>query len=246
MRRIINIAICCLGAAVLLSSCGQSSKKAAEDEAVQTEVARQDSIAAQNKVAKDSLAIKAKEEAEKKQKELMDAIANLPAEPQFDIVTNKGTMRIKLYSDTPKHRENFAKLALTGFYDGILFHRVIPNFMVQTGDPLTKDIQNKDLFGTGGPDYTVAAEIKENHTHKLGAIAAARLGDKANPKKESSGSQFYIVVDEAGCSHLDGQYSVFGEVVKGVEIAKQISQVKTDQKDCPIEDIKIEKVTLVK
>ncbi|MCQ2174662.1 MAG: peptidylprolyl isomerase [Bacteroidales bacterium] len=234
MKRIFTIVTCCLGAAMLLSSCGQSPKKAAEDEAVQTEVARQDSLTAAAKL-----------EAETKQKEIMETIATLPAEPQFDLVTNMGTMRIKLYSDTPKHRENFAKLALSGFYDGILFHRVIPGFMVQTGDPLTKDAQNKEKFGTGGPGYTIPAEIVEGHGHKLGAIAAARLGDKANPMKESSGSQFYIVVDEVGCSHLDGQYSVFGEVITGVETAKKISQVDTDPRDCPLEDVKIEKVLLV-
>lgn len=228
MRKTLINVICCIGAAILAVACGQSPKKAAEDAAVAAETARQDSIAAS------------------KQQSIMEQLAQLPEEPQFDIVTNLGTIRIKLYSDTPKHRENFAKLALGGFYDGILFHRVIPGFMVQAGDPLTKDIANKAKFGTGGPGYTVPAEILPQHNHKLGALAAARLGDSANPMRESSGSQFYIVVDAETCAQLDGQYTVFGETVSGQEVAQKIADVQRDSRDCPYEDIRIEKVELVK
>lgn len=212
----------------MLASCGRSAKKAAEDAAIAAEIARQDSI-----------------EAAQKQQQIMDKLANLPAEPVFDIVTSEGTIRVKLYEDTPKHRDNFAKLALEGFYDGILFHRVIPGFMIQVGDPLTKDAANKQRFGTGGPGYTVPAEILPAHTHKLGALAAARLGDAANPMRASSGSQFYIVVDEATCSQLDGQYTVFGETLEGQEVAQKIAHTDTDTRDCPLKDIKIEKITLV-
>lgn len=212
----------------MLASCGRSAKKAAEDAAIAAEIARQDSI-----------------EAAQKQQQIMDKLANLPAEPVFDIVTSEGTIRVKLYEDTPKHRDNFAKLALEGFYDGILFHRVIPGFMIQVGDPLTKDATNKQKFGTGGPGYTVPAEILPTHTHKLGALAAARLGDAANPMRASSGSQFYIVVDEATCSQLDGQYTVFGETLEGQEVAQKIAHTDTDTRDCPLKDIKIEKITLV-
>lgn len=212
----------------MLASCGRSAKKAAEDAAIAAEIARQDSI-----------------EAAQKQQQIMDKLANLPAEPVFDIVTSEGTIRVKLYEDTPKHRDNFAKLALEGFYDGILFHRVIPGFMIQVGDPLTKDAANKQRFGTGGPGYTVPAEILPTHTHKLGALAAARLGDAANPMRASSGSQFYIVVDEATCSQLDGQYTVFGETLEGQEVAQKIAHTDTDTRDCPLKDIKIEKITLV-
>lgn len=160
-------------------------------------------------------------------------------EPEFDIITNYGTMRVKLYSKTPKHRDNFVKLVSEKFYDGIRFHRVIEGFMIQTGDPLSKDISMMNRWGTGGPtpDYTVPAEFVPEYTHKKGALAAARKGDLANPKKASSGSQFYIVHDPENCMHLDGQYSIFGEVTKGLEIIDKIATTATDPYDRPENDV---------
>ena len=166
-------------------------------------------------------------------------LSDLAEEPVFDIVTNYGVIKVKLYSDTPKHRDNFAKLALSGFYNGILFHRVINGFMIQTGDPLTKDMENAPRFGTGGPGYTIPAEFVAAHRHKKGALAAARRGDAANPKKESSGSQFYIVQDEQTCAQLDGEYTVFGETLEGLDIVDRIAAVQTDRRDCPVTPVKI-------
>ena len=163
--------------------------------------------------------------------------ADLPEEPVFDIVTNVGTIRIKLYKETPKHRDNFVALASEGFFNGIRFHRVIKGFMIQTGDPLSKDIANVSSFGTGGPGYTVPAEILPQFTHKKGAVAAARRGDAANPAKESSGSQFYIVEDPATCAQLDGAYSVFGETISGFEVIDAIAATPTNQRDLPLNDI---------
>lgn len=163
-------------------------------------------------------------------------------EPEFDIVTTHGTMRIKLYSKTPKHRDNFVKLVKENFYDGIRFHRVIEGFMIQAGDPYSKDTSLVRLWGQGGPDYTIPAEFVNEYWHKKGAIAAARKGDMANPKKASSGSQFYIVHDENACLHLDGQYSIFGEVVDGLDVIDRIATVPTDRMDRPYEDVIIEAV----
>ena len=176
----------------------------------------------------------------------MATLATLPEEPVFDIVTNMGTMKVKLYSQTPKHRENFAKLALSGYYDGLLFHRVINGFMIQGGDPLTKNPANADKFGTGGPGYTVPAEFVPEYKHKKGALAAARRGDAANPMKESSGSQFYIVQNEAACAALDGDYTVFGETISGLDVIDKIAAVQTDQRDRPVNDVKILSVKLAK
>lgn len=166
-------------------------------------------------------------------------------EPVFDIVTTHGTMRVKLYNKTPKHRDNFAKLVGEKYYDGVRFHRVIEGFMIQTGDPLSRDTSKINAWGTGGPDYTVPAEFVNEYWHKKGAIAAARKGDLANPTKASSGSQFYIVHDENACLHLDGQYSIFGEVIEGLDIIDKIATVATDRYDRPYEDVIIEKITPV-
>lgn len=160
-------------------------------------------------------------------------------EPEFDIVTTHGTMRVKLYDKTPKHRDNFKKLVAEKYYDDIRFHRVIEGFMIQAGDPYSRDTSKIDLWGQGGPDYTVPAEFVNEYWHKKGAIAAARKGDMANPKKASSGSQFYIVHDENACLHLDGQYSIFGEVIDGVEVIDKIAAVPVDRMDRPYEDVKI-------
>jgi cyclophilin family peptidyl-prolyl cis-trans isomerase len=151
-------------------------------------------------------------------------------------------MRIKLYSLTPKHRDNFVKLVNEKYYDGVRFHRVIEGFMIQTGDPYSRDTAKVDLWGQGGPDYTVPAEFVNQYWHKKGAIAAARKGDLANPKKASSGSQFYIVHDENACLHLDGQYSIFGEVIDGLEVIDRIATVETDYYDRPMEDVLIESI----
>ncbi len=165
--------------------------------------------------------------------------SDLPEEPVFEIYTTEGTITVMLYKDTPLHRDNFIKLASEKFYDSLLFHRVIYNFMIQTGDPLTKDPANKDAFGTGGPGYTIPAEILPGHTHKKGALAAARTGDIANPKRESSGSQFYIVHNPEYCSHLDGQYTIFGETLDGFDVIDRIASVRTDSMDRPVKDVKI-------
>ena len=224
MKRILTLTLCCLGAAALLVSCGGNAAKKAAKEA---EKAAADSVAA----------------AEQTQR-TMEKIAQLPAEPVFDIVTSMGVIKIKLYADTPKHRENFAKLALEKYFDGMLFHRVINGFMIQGGDPLTKDAANKARFGTGGPDYTVPAEFVPEHRHKKGALAAARRGDAVNPYKESSGSQFYLVQDERNCAQLDGEYTVFGETIEGIDVIDKIAAVQTDGRDCPLQDVKIVTIKL--
>lgn len=114
-------------------------------------------------------------------------------ETQVLIKTTAGDIKIKLYNETPKHRDNFIKLAQSGFYDSLLFHRVIKNFMIQGGDPNSKHAAKGQQLGTGDPGYTIPAEINPKFIHKKGALSAARKGDEVNPNKESSGSQFYIV-----------------------------------------------------
>ena len=227
MKRIIICALCIAGATILAASCGNSQKKAEREAAEQ---ARLDSLE--------------QVEMEQKQKEAMVTLATLPEEPVFDIVTNLGTIKVKLYAQTPKHRENFAKLALSGYYNGLLFHRVINGFMIQGGDPLTKSSSNADKFGTGGPGYTIPAEFVPEYTHKKGALAAARRGDSANPMKESSGSQFYIVQNEAACASLNGAYTVYGETISGFDVIDRIAAVQTDQRDRPVSDVKIVSVRL--
>lgn len=179
-----------------------------------------------------------------KQKEAETLISQLPDEPIFDIVTNFGTIKVKLYSKTPKHRANFEKLALSGFYDGLLFHRVIDGFMIQGGDPNTKDSTLVEKYGQGGPGYTIPAEFVPEYKHAKGALAAARRGDAANPAKESSGSQFYIVQDENTCAQLDGEYTVFGQTVEGFDVIDAIAKVDTDRRDRPVSDVKILSITL--
>ena len=160
-------------------------------------------------------------------------------EPEFEMVTSHGTMKIKLYGKTPKHRDNFKKLVEEGYYDGMRFHRVIEGFMIQGGDPYSRDTAQIDLWGQGGPGYTVPAEFVNEYWHKKGALAAARKGDMANPRKASSGSQFYIVHDENACLHLDGQYTIFGEVTEGLDVIDRIATVATDRYDRPYEDVMI-------
>ena len=153
--------------------------------------------------------------------------------------TSMGDIEIELFEkDAPLHVANFKKLVKSGFYEGTTFHRVIPNFMIQGGDPNSKDADRSN-DGQGGPGYTIPAEIKAKH--EVGSLAAARLGDAVNPKRESSGSQFYIVTGDA--SHLDGQYTVFGKVTKGLDVAMKIQNVKKDAADNPIDKVVIEKVS---
>ena len=181
------------------------------------------------------------------------------------IETDLGNMKVKLYNSTPLHRDNFVKLANDGFFDGLLFHRVINGFMIQGGDPDSKNPTPGRSYGTGGPGYTIPAEIG-NH-HFKGALSAARQGDNVNPNRESSGSQFYVVQgtkqneqtlqqqnqnnvtytqaeidlykEVGGTPFLDGGYTVFGEVVEGMEVIDKIASVATDRSkgDRPVEDI---------
>ncbi|MBQ9411390.1 MAG: peptidylprolyl isomerase [Bacteroidales bacterium] len=172
----------------------------------------------------------------------------LPEEPVFDIVTNLGTIKVRLYKDTPRHKVNFEKLALAGYYDSLLFHRVINGFMIQAGDPYTRDTAKVEMYGMGGPNYTIPAEMRDAdgnplHRHKKGALAAARRGDVANPFKESSGSQFYIVQNPDNCIHLDGEYTVFGETVAGFNVIDKIASVQRDRYDRPLRDVRILKIT---
>jgi cyclophilin family peptidyl-prolyl cis-trans isomerase len=175
---------------------------------------------------------------------LKQATQALPEEPVFDIVTNVGTIKVRLFKDTPRHRDNFEKLAMSGYYDNLLFHRVIDSFMIQGGDPLTRDTLNVESWGQGGPGYTLPAEMRDAagsplHRHKKGALAAARRGDLANPFKESSGSQFYLVQNPDNCVHLDGEYTVFGETVAGFNVIDRIAASQTDPYDRPVPPVVI-------
>jgi cyclophilin family peptidyl-prolyl cis-trans isomerase len=158
------------------------------------------------------------------------------------ISTPQGDIRLILFDDTPKHKENFLKLVKDGFYDGTTFHRVIDGFMIQGGDPNTKDADpNND--GSGNPGYTLPAEINSKYKHVRGAVAAARMGDQVNPMKESSGSQFYIVENHDGTPMLDEAYTVFGQVVDGLDVIDKIAEQPANQRNRPVTDIKM-KVTV--
>jgi len=138
------------------------------------------------------------------------------------IGTQFGKMYAHLNHFTPKHRENFLKLARDKFFDSTEFHRCIDDFMIQGGDPNSKNPDRLNV-GQGGPGYTIEAEIDvSKYIHKYGAIGAARLGNIQNPARNSSGSQFYIVTNPMGTPHLDREYTVFGQVVKGLEVAEKI------------------------
>lgn len=224
MRKYLFPAICAMALGIIAASCGNNSKKA-ESEAEQA--AREDSLRQAEKMA-----------------EAEALMQKLEEEPIFDIQTNLGMIKVKLYSKTPKHKANFEKLALSGFYDGILFHRVIDGFMIQGGDPNTKDTTLVEKYGQGGPGYTIPAEIIPDYRHKKGALAAARRGDAANPERESSGSQFYLVQSEETCAQLDGAYTVFGETVEGLDVIDRIAKVATDRRDRPISDVRIISIKL--
>ena len=161
------------------------------------------------------------------------------------IETSLGNITIALYNETPQHRDNFIKLTNDKFYDGVLFHRIIQNFMIQTGDPDSKTAAKGQALGRGGPGYTIPAEFVSKFNHKRGAVAAARMGDQVNPQRASSGSQFYIVDNKDGAHFLDGQYTVFGEVLQGMDVVDRIAAQPKDQGDRPLEDIKIISVKVV-
>jgi cyclophilin family peptidyl-prolyl cis-trans isomerase len=157
------------------------------------------------------------------------------------IETTVGTITMELFTeDTPEHAANFKKLVRDGFYDGTTFHRVIPGFVVQGGDPNSRS-DDRSLHGRGGPGYTIPAEIGIDHSR--GYIAAARLGDQVNPQRESSGSQFYICLTDL--PSLDGGYTVFGRVIEGMDVVDAIAQVDTDGNDNPVERVEMTSVTLV-
>lgn len=196
--------------------------------------------------------------------------------------TTKGNIRIALYNETPQHRDNFIKLVKEGFYDGLLFHRVIDRFMIQTGDSASRHAAPGQMLGDSPESYKIPAEIKYPALfHKRGAVAAARESDNVNPDRESSASQFYIVygrrfndsmlddvqlrldkntggavkltpeIREAykrfgGTPHLDGQYTVFGEVTEGIDTVENIEWAETDKNDRPVEDIRIIRATVIK
>lgn len=186
-----------------------------------------------------------------------------PTRCLVEIETNYGTMTAWLYDDTPKHRDNFIKLADEGFYDDLLFHRVIDGFMIQGGDPQSKGADAKKRLGSGGPGYQIPAEFVDSLAHIKGALAAARTN---NPEKKSSGSQFYIVdgkpiseqqiammeakknirytpeqreiyLNQGGTPFLDQEYTVFGQVIDGLDVIDKISAVKTAPGDRPREDV---------
>lgn len=158
---------------------------------------------------------------------------------KFVIHTEFGDMKGILYNETPKHRDNFVKLAKSGFYDGLLFHRVIMGFMIQGGDPTSKTAKPGQALGGGDLGYTTPAEFNPALKHKRGALAAARTGDEVNPTKASSASQFYIVQPEKGTHFLDMNYTVFGEVTDGFDVIDKIAAAQKDQRDRPLKDIKM-------
>jgi peptidyl-prolyl cis-trans isomerase B (cyclophilin B) len=192
----------------------------------------------------------------------------------IEFETTEGVMLVKLYNQTPLNRDNMVKLVKEGYYDGLLFHRVIKSFMIQGGDPDSKNAKPGQMLGQGGPGYTVPAEIIDSLIHKKGALAAARMGDQVNPTKASSGSQFYIVQGRpfnenelnsmsarsgikyndaqkqlyatlGGVPHLDGGYTVFGELVTGFDVLDKIGNTQTGAGDRPVKEMKIIKAKML-
>ena len=153
--------------------------------------------------------------------------------------TTEGNIRIHLYNETPRHRDNFLKLVSEHFYDSLLFHRVIPDFMIQAGDPNSRHAEPGTLLGGGDLPYKIEPEIVPEIHHKYGSVAAAREGDDVNPQKLSSASQFYIVTRKRGTPHLDGGYTVFGEVTEGMDVVNRISRKMRDDDDRPVYDVRI-------
>lgn len=198
-----------------------------------------------------------------------------PKECLVFMETSMGDMTFKLYDQTPKHRDNFLKLADEDYYNDLLFHRVISGFMVQGGDPNSRGADSNKPLGSGGPSYRIDAEFNPELAHVKGALAAARTGGPSNPKKMSSGSQFYIVqgkevsgaeIDNlelrkgieyteetkmqyqklGGTPFLDMEYTVYGQLIEGWDTLDKIAGVKTNMSDRPIENVIIKKVTVVK
>ncbi|MFB2121190.1 peptidylprolyl isomerase [Parapedobacter sp. 2B3] len=188
----------------------------------------------------------------------------IPPHKYVRIITAKGECLLKLYDETPLHRDNFVKLVREGYYEDLMFHRVINNFMIQGGDPNSRYAAERQELGEGGPEYTIPAEFNDSLFHKKGAIGAARDN---NPQKASSGSQFYLVQGRTfsdrgldsleqgrlggrkippyqrevyktlgGTPHLDQNYSVFGELISGISVIDSIAAVATDGNDRPLED----------
>ncbi|WP_235297959.1 peptidylprolyl isomerase [Portibacter marinus] len=201
-------------------------------------------------------------------------IVNAPERCLVQLQTEYGNMLIELYESTPKHRDNFLKLVNEGFYDSLLFHRVIDGFMIQGGDPNSRNAGEDMRIGSGGPGYQIDAEILEENLHVKGALAAARQPDSVNPEKKSSGSQFYIVQgdkvtdalldnveyrkgnsytrlqrekykEEGGYPLLDGDYTVFGKVIEGLDVIDKIAEVETRPGDRPVDNIEM-KITVIK
>ena len=197
-----------------------------------------------------------------------------------ELVTTEGTIVLRLYDSTPLHRDNFLRLVRSRYYDSMLFHRVIQNFMIQAGDPNSKTAKAGQPLGNGGPSYTLPSEFRPFLFHKKGVLAAARMGDNVNPEKKSSGSQFYIVQGKTftdqeldsvevvrlegrklplehrevykttgGTPQLDQNYTVFGEVVRGLDVVDKIATVATSKaqdRDRPLQDVRIVRAALVK
>lgn len=191
-----------------------------------------------------------------------------------EMETNYGKVRFLLYEETPMHKENFIKLVESEFYNGLLFHRVIKKFMIQGGDPKSREAKPGQILGEGSLDYTIPPEFNPELFHKRGALCAARLGDDVNPKKESSSCQFYIVQGRVfsneeldrmeangvgkfspeqrkvyttigGAPHLDGNYTVFGEVIEGMDVVDKICMARCDKHDRPERDVVIIKMKLI-
>lgn len=160
-----------------------------------------------------------------------------------EIETSMGTIQLALYNDTPVHRDNFVKLVKAGFYDGLLFHRVINDFMIQGGDPDSRTATPGQLLGEGEAGPWLKAEIEPWIFHKKGSLAAARESDDNNPEMMSSSCQFYITLGHY--AHLDGKYTVFGEVTSGIEVAEAIQRVPTDKNDRPLEDVRIIRARII-
>ena len=158
------------------------------------------------------------------------------------VETTMGTVEFKLYNETPLHRDNFIKLAEAHYFDSLLFHRVIDGFVIQGGDPNSKYAESGQLLGDGGPDYGVPAEfrVEQGIVTEKGSILAAREGDDVNPQRESSASQFCFMMGRS--PHLDGAYTLFGEVTEGMEVLEAIEKVPTDQYDRPLEDVRMLRV----
>lgn len=189
------------------------------------------------------------------------------------IKTSEGTIEVMLYDETPRHRDNFIKLAESGFYDGVLFHRSIKNFMIQGGDPRSKESLATIVYGASSNENDIEAEINDKFFPHKGALAAARMPDQFNPEKRSSESQFFIVhgrqesdstlveTEEmlgttipadrkevyktiGGVPQLDGEYTIFGRVTKGLNVVDRIAGIKTDRNDRPMIDVYIQRTTV--